>query len=258
MKKRIRFCIVLLMFAVAAAIWADAESGRGTWTVTVSGTGQEEGEITEVPYRQDGYDAVYPNIISGGSLKQLEQWNKLIDQDFEKILHIYSFQPFPQPTPPTGSSAPVILKLGYTIKENSDRLISIFYTADFASPYSAHPTELIYTTNIDKIGSRRVRLGDYVKLNEKFVKEFRTWEPILYEEGEEELNKAARDYMASFTDKELLRGFRAADQIGSANLYHIYSYRTPEKLGISLEAPNYLGDHIEFEKKLSELSDYLK
>lgn len=239
---------------------SDTASGSGTASGldTASGSGEGVKEVTEVSYQQDGYDAVYPMILAGGTEKQLEQWNRLITGDFEKILSIYSFRPFSGPTITSGLSAPAILKLGYELKENSDRFFSVFYMAQFSSRYVAHPTELVYTTNIDKGDSKRIRLGDYVRLDRSFVKDFRTWNIIPFEEGNEELNTAIKDYLAGLSDEELLRGMKEADQIGSANLYQIYSYHTPEVFGISLGVPNYLGDHIEFEKKITDLGNFLQ
>jgi hypothetical protein len=278
MKKGIRFCFILILFAITAAVWADLQINQDplleaaiearreetrdetideTTLETIAQTKDSNDEITEVPYQQDGYDAVYPNFISGGTQKQLEVWNQIITKDFEKIISIYSFNPLPQPTPSQGYRVPTILKLGYNIKENSDRFLSIFYEAAFRSPYSAHPTDLVYTTNIDKKNNKRIRLGDYIKLDNKFVKDFRTWDFIPFEEGNEEVNKAIRAFISDLSNQELLQGFQAADQIGSANLYNIFSYRTPEKLGISIGVPNYLGDHVEFEKNLADLGEYL-
>ncbi len=260
MRKGLQYCFAIILFAVIAAIWADLETKQRLQeeTITTNTKGNLSKEITEVPFNQNGIEAVYPKFLAGGTEDDIEQWNQIIDKDVQGILHIYSFPPIPEPTPSPESSIPTILKLGYDIKVNSDQLISILYTASFRSPYSAHPTDLVYSTNINKITNKRVSLKDYVILNQEFVKFFRTWDFITYEDENEELNQAIRDYFTNMTDMELLLGFQTADQIGSTNLYHIYSYHTPDKLGISIEVPNYLGDHVEFEQEKSKLEDYLR
>jgi hypothetical protein len=116
---------------------------------------------------------------------------------------------------------------------------------------------LAYTTNIDKVKNQRLKLSDIVTLNSDFVKNFREWNFVSEEEGNEELNKAIRDYISNMSDEDLLMGFLAADQIGSGNLWGMYSYLTPERLGISVSVPNYIGDHVEFERDYSELGDFL-
>ncbi|HWT73100.1 MAG TPA: hypothetical protein VN258_00025, partial [Mobilitalea sp.] len=201
--------------------------------------------------------AKYPKLISGGKEKELNKWNRIISSDFDQILHIYSFNPVPEPTPVPSAVIPVILDIRYDIKDNNDKLISILYLAAFHNPYSAHPTDLVYTTNINKINSSRSRLGDTVKINEDFVKDFRTWDIVTKNENEE-VNKAINDYIAGISDEDLLKGFQSADQIGSKNPWSIYSYYTPDKLGISIGVPNYIGDHVELEREYTKLKDFIK
>ncbi|HKL78861.1 MAG TPA: hypothetical protein VJ888_00345, partial [Mobilitalea sp.] len=126
------------------------------------------------------------------------------------------------------------------------------------SKYSAHPTELVYTTNIDLKAANRIALSDLVRIDEEFVRDFRNWEFILFEPGNEELNQAVIDYLASLEEDMLLGGFQRADIIGSDNYLGIFSYLTFDSLGISIAVPNYLGDHVEFERKFTELTDFLK
>jgi hypothetical protein len=214
-------------------------------------------QIRDEMYHKDGIEASYPKFVTGGSEEQRNQWNNLISVDFNKIIHIYSFNPFPELTPSPTAVVPTILRINYVIKSNNSQGISIFYTADFNSPYSAHPTDLVYTTNIDKTENKRLKLRDFVKLSPDFVKNFRNWDFISVEEGNEELNQAIRDYMNNISDEDLLMGFEAADQIDSNNIWGIFSYLTPDKLGISVAVPNYIGDHVEFEREFSKLEDFL-
>lgn len=215
-------------------------------------------QLEVVEYNKDGIAAEYPKFISGGSEQELNNWNKIISSDFDKILHIYAFNPIPGPTPAPPATVPVILNINYDLKMNNQRLTSIFYRAAFHSSFSAYPTDLVYTTNIDKEKNRRIRLKDVVVLNQDFVKEFRTWDFIPFEEGNVELNQAIRDYISNISDEDLLKGFETADQIGSTNSWGIYSYYTPGKLGISVGVPNYAGDHVEFEKEYSKIQKYLQ
>ena len=216
------------------------------------------GLIETVEYREDGITAAYPRVLSGESEESVKQWNQLIKKDFDKILQIYSFHPFPGPTPQPPGTVPGLLDLSYELKEDSKELLSILYHADYNSSYSAHPSNLVYTTNIDKKKNQRLRLGDVVRLDDAFVKEFRTWKISSAIEDSKEIDKAIYDYIGNITDEELLQGFRAADLIGSGNSWGIYSYQVGSRLGISIGVPNYAGDHAEFEKPLSQLKDFLK
>jgi hypothetical protein len=210
-------------------------------------------DIEKVIYHKNGVEASYPRILSGGSVDSLERWNKLIKKDFDKIVRIYSLQPFPGPTPSSTDVVPIILTITYEVTGNTETLLSLIYRADYNSSYSAHPSNLIYTTNIDKKGDKRLRLKNIAILNEDFVKEFRTWKLRDTSEQTKEVRDAIYDYIDHISDEDLLAGFLAADQIGSGNPWGIYSYLTKDSLGISIEVPNYAGDHAEFEQSLDSL-----
>lgn len=215
-------------------------------------------EIEETYYHQNGVEAYYPKFIAGGSKEQLQLWNEIIEGDIRKILDIYSLQPFPGPTPSPSGQVPTLLRIENKVTLNNNHFFSVFYKASFTSPYSAHPSETVYTTNIDKRAGRRLRLPEELNLDRTFVKDFRSWSFLPFEEGNEELNKAIQDYINNISDEDLLMGFQAADQIGAGNLWGINSYLTPDRLGISLSVPNYAGDHVEFEREYTKILKYLK
>lgn len=215
-------------------------------------------QIQEVIYQKDGIKASYPRIIAGGSVESMEVWNRIILEDFDKILKIYSFQPFPSPGPSSENTDMVLLNITYEVKSNTQGWLSILYRADFNTSFSAHPSNLVYTTNVDKKENRRLRLDDIINLDRAFVQDFRSWRLVGSVEDTKDIQEAINDYIKNISDEELLAGFHAADQIGAANSWGIYSYLTNDKLGISIELPHYAGDHAEFEKALADLRSNLK
>ncbi len=218
----------------------------------------DEKDITSTYYKKNGVVARYPTFVGGGTEKAISEWNRLIHEDFKRILDIYSFQPFPELTQTPTDSVPTILNINYELMVNNSAIFSVLYRAAFHSSFSAYPTELVYTTNIDKDKNTKLQLKDVVKLNKEFVENFRTWDFILFEYDNEELRKAVKDYLAGLSDEELLRGFLQADQINSKNSFGIYSYYKPDSMGISLSVPHYIGDHVEFEREYTKLEKYLK
>lgn len=211
--------------------------------------------IQQQQYFKDGVRAEYPVIISG-TMKEQDKLNGLIKTDFDQILGLYSFQPFPELTPgPTGST--VILNISNQVTLNDGKFLSILYKARYNSKYSAYPTELVYTTNLDTSKIKRLRLPDIVKITPDFVTYFKTWDFIPYQNENQEINDAIKQYIKDFNEEDLLEGFQAADLIGSENHWGIFSYLTQDGLGISISVPNFLGDHVEFEKSYSELKEYL-
>ncbi len=216
--------------------------------------------LIDVPYNGQGITASHPWFdVQQAAVPDQEReavWNRLILNDFYEILQLYSFQPAPLPPPAIAGTMPM-LTIKYDIKRNDAYLLSILYTVFYSSPYSAHPSELVYTTNIDKAKSRRLRLPDLVQVSPAFVQNFRTWKMVTTETNPE-VRKAMEDYLSTLTDNELLMAFQSADHITMSNPWGAYSYVTPTSLGISLLAPNYLGDHIEYEEPLSQLTGFLK
>lgn len=212
--------------------------------------------LSEIHLQREGMDVTYPWFIQELNGINPEQWNKIIEEDINSILEIYSFQPFPELSPSPGTRVPT-LQITYDIKINDEQFFSVLYKADYYSPYSAYPTELVYTTNIDKRNDKRLRLSDLVRLDTAFVKNFRTWDFIPIEEANVEFNQAIKDYLAGISDEELLEGFNEGDQIGYENIWGIFSYITPSRLGISLGVPNYIGDHVEYERDFTDIEEFI-
>ncbi len=216
-----------------------------------------EDSIQNVSYNRGGITAQYPKLVAGGSKEDLELWNKIIDKDLQDIVNIYSFQPYPESKEPS-DIAPASLKITYQVMLNNNRFLSIRYLANYVSPYSAYPTELVYTTNIDKQRNERIKLSDQILINLDFVQDFRTWDFIASEPESKEYNQAVKEYVEHINDEDLINGFETADIIGSGNHWGIYSYMTPDRLGLSLGVPNYIGDHVEFEREYTRLGSFMK
>ena len=207
-------------------------------------------KIEEVVFHQGGTYASYPRIVSGADSGKLDRWNNIIREDMNKILKIYSAYTFTSPPGEQEIFLPDNLRINYEIKLNDKNYLSIFYKADFFSPYAAYPTQLVYTTNIDMKNDRRLRLSDITDVNQALVDSFTSWEIVDRDhdyDNYEEYSQAVNDYIAGLGKEILWMGFQAADIIGHDNYLEIYSYLTPDRIGISISVPHYIGDHVEYE-----------
>lgn len=214
-------------------------------------------EVKENPYITERIEAAYPTIISGASQKKLDKWNRIIKDDFDKILAIYSYDPFAGINGLPDQTNRIVLNIQYEIKTLNKQFLSILYRASYNSPYSAHPTELVYTTNIDTMKDRRLTLRDLVQLDSSFASFLRSWEFSEVAPINPMLNAVVRTILNDMSDKELLEGLNTADQIGSGNRWGIFTYLTPNKFGVSVSVPHFAGDHVELEKAYDELKDFL-
>lgn len=200
--------------------------------------------IEERIFRNNGTVASYPLIVSGDEGEKLDALNELILGDVNKILRTYSADAF---VPPTGMPDVFMrdtLNLRYNIMRNDNNFLSIFYTADFFSPYGAYPTQTVYTTNIDVQNAKRIRLSDIITVDDALINEFLSWEPVNINP---KYIRGIRDYIQGLGSETLKRGFSSADIIGPGNFLGIFSYLRPGRIGISISLPNYLGHHAEYE-----------
>lgn len=218
---------------------------------------QETFEVKEIPYITERIDASYPEIIRGSSQEKRTKWNQIIKEDMDKILAIYSFDPYAKLESAPTETDRVILNIRYEIKTLNKQFLSIFYWASYHSPYSAHPTELVYTTNIDTENDSRLTLRELVQLDSNFVTYLRSWDFSSAEPDNPMLNAVIKRILKDMSNEELLSGLETADQIGSKNRWGIFTYLTPTKFGVSVSVPNFAGDHVELEKEYEELKDYL-
>lgn len=208
--------------------------------------------IEENIYQSDGTYVAYPLIMSGADSKELDIWNRILLDDINKILKIYSAYTFAQPPNEQDVFLPDTLRITYEIKRNDDRYISVYYTADFYSPYAAYPTQLVYTTNIDIKNNRRLKLSDTDITEQILFHDLASWELVTNNDKNKEYPRAVRDYIKGLGNEILRMGFESADIIGPDNYLGIFSYLTPDMIGISIAVPNYLGDHVEYEIPISK------
>ena len=207
-------------------------------------------EIKENIYQRNGIKVTYPTIVSEADSEKAAVWNSIILQDIDRILSIYSDYILSPPPEGVDLYRQKTLKISYDIKRNDNRYLSIFYTADFFSPYAAYPTQMVYTTNIDKENDRRVVLSDHISNVGSLATDINSWDIVVGNNTPKEYTQAVRDYIKGLGKEILQVGFEAADIIGPDNYLDIFSYLTPDRLGISISVPNYLGDHAELERAL--------
>ena len=248
--------LILLSISISKTL-LEASYAIETSTRVHTQLGDDTFEVKDIPYITERIEAAYPEIISGADQDKLDKWNQIIKDDFDKILAIYSYDPFSELKETPTESNRIILNINYEIKLLNAQFLSVFYRAFYSSPYSAHPSELVYTTNIDTVRDRRVILSDLVNLNDDFVSFLRSWDFSTVEPSNPMLNAVIKSILNDMSDDELLNGLKSADQIGSNNRWGIYTYLTPNKLGVSVSVPHFAGDHVELEKEYEELKDYL-
>jgi len=203
--------------------------------------------IEERIFRNNGTFISYPIVVAGDSKEKTDIINQIILGDINRILDLYSADAFEPPKSGPDIFPGDTLHIGYKIMRNDAYYLSIFYTADFFSPYGAYPTQTVYTTNIDLLNEKRLRLADLIRADDSLTDEFLSWEPVNISPQD---IQGIRDYIRGLGTEIVKRGFASADIIGPDNILGIFSYIKPDRLGISISLPIYLGNHAEYEKTI--------
>lgn len=254
MRLRAGICLIFILLLISMAMMA---SGLKRFVKTSKPVNEEE--IESIDYVRDGIRAAYPRLAPVSGNESLIRLNDLILKDFNKILQIYEFNPLAgvEQAPADEARVPTVLNITYRVTLNNPMYTSIYYLASYNSPFAAHPTDLVYTTNIDRAKERRIVLSDIIKIDMDFVNNFRSWKLVNDEQYPDYIKQGIKDYISAVSNEDLLSGMMAADIIGSGNLLGIFTYLTDDSLVISIGLPNYLGDHAEYEMDYSSLRPYL-
>ena len=78
-------------------------------------------QINKITYRMDHIDASYPQVVSGATQENINEWNDIILSDFNKILDLYSYQPYPELSNGPTQAKTSNLTIDYTITLLNDQ-----------------------------------------------------------------------------------------------------------------------------------------
>lgn len=195
------------------------------------------GEWMTETLQQNEITIRYPQL-TGGQLGD-DRTNRTIR---EKALHLLEAHDLSQPD--------AMLDMDYEITRLTPELLSIVYTGYYDGG-TAYPTNVFYTTNIDRLTGQPLTLQDVIEVDETLVNRFRQSPPIDGQNAE--WAEAIAAHLGQYTDEELVRLFRMADLTDGSNTGQVFTYYTPNALGISKGIPHVLGDYVRKEIPYDEL-----
>ncbi|WP_349944244.1 DUF4163 domain-containing protein [Lacrimispora sp. BS-2] len=185
----------------------------------------------------------YPSISGLNDQENQKKINTILKNEALKVLNYY-----------TDSFGFTELAIGYQITFSNKSILSIQFSGTGNVDNAAHPNNLFYTVNIDIQEGTKLRLSDIVEINSDFVDK-------LYNGDFEALWHGQGEYISNYSKNDMLRYLKDADSldnIGSGNQSDVFSYFTPDGLGISIPVSHSIGDHAEFEIKYSDLKKHMK
>lgn len=186
----------------------------------------------------------YPQITNLGDDSRQKRINEILKAEALSVLGFYE------------SSNDVALDITYKISWQSQRVLSVQYSGVGNAKGAAHPLNLLYTVNINMDNGSKLTLKEFVKIDNNFVNSFRNFK--VKDPETNQASASAFDYILNtYTPEDLIRYFEGADS-SYKNSAFTFSYLTKDAIGISIEVPHAVGDHMEIELKYQDIKKSIK
>ena len=201
-------------------------------------------EIQKTSYVKNNIKIEYPQISGLRDTVRQKTINDVLKND-AMMLNIYGSE-----------DDKVSLDIKYDVKWKGSNLLSVAYSGYGYVKGNAYPNNLFYTTNIDINKGDRLKLKDIVNMDKRFIEKFRGYK--VKDPDVNQATAAAFKYIPqTHSVDDMLKHFKEADAEFGKSRY-TFSYFTKDSIGVSLEVPHAVGDHIEIEVKYQDLVDYVK
>lgn len=200
-------------------------------------------EIIKGSYVKKNIKINYPQITNFSDVNKQKMVNYIIKKEAVKVLNYYQMD-----------YDELSLEINYDIKWKGLNLLSIQYSGIGNVKGAAHPSNIFYTTNINIYKGSKLRLKDFVKIDESFLEKFKNGQFKA-------LRLEHKGLLNNFNNADLIKELNRADSldnIGTENQSDIFSYFTKNGLGISVSVVHGAGDHAEFEIKYDDIINNIK
>ena len=231
--------VVLALIAGWGAVGAEPAKAQAKMADTHIGT--HVFEVDKETYTDRAITIHYPQISKMNDSEKQRRLNQLIKSEALSVLKDYS----------AGDLEKLTVKLDYVIGRQNAELLSVQFTGSRFLQGTPYPAALFQSINLEMQTGRKLRLQDIVQVNDSFV---------------EAMKKGRMIAAANFTidklkldNSKLLKTFGQADSVAdSENPERAFSYFTKDGMGISFSVIHALGDHVEFELPMVNLSSFIK
>lgn len=201
-------------------------------------------KVVDAKYVDKEIRIKYPQITNLGDDNRQKQINEILKAEALSVLGFYE------------GSNDVSLDITFKIPWQSQRVLSVQYSGVGNAKGAAYPLSFLYTANINIDNGSKLTLNDLVKIDNNLVNGFRS-----FKVSDPETNQAsasAFDYVLNtYTVEDLIRYFEGADS-SYKNSAFTFSYLTKDAIGISIEVPHAVSDHLEVELKYADIKNNIK
>ena len=222
--------LILLLAMVAGCGTAGADPAK-----------QQAFEVVKETYTDRAVNISYPQIRKMIDTEKQSRLNQILKTDALSILKDYSASDLDNLT----------VKLDYVIGRQTSELLSVQFTGSRFLKGTPYPTALFQSINLEMQAGRKLRLQDIVQVNGQFVE--------AVKKGRMHAPEKVTVERLRLDNGKLIKAFSKADSaVSSENPERAFSYFTKDGMGISFSVIHALGDHVEFELPLENLSVFIK
>lgn len=212
-------------------------------SVSVNPAGKSGAEVIQYNLSKETYTDQnikinYPQISNLSDAGKQQKINELLKASALEVLNDYK-----------DSLSSLSLDMDYQIKFQGANLLSIEYLGLANVKDTAHPNNLIQTTNIDLQKGEQLDLSTVATINSRLVEKVKTGQ---YKAYSSDLNLETAGAL-----QDVLKGISSQDLLASLKRQTAKFYFSNEALGVSIEVAHAVGDHLELEIPYTSLGDLL-
>ncbi len=210
---------------------------------SVQETDNQVYQINSSSYSENATKIFYPQLSDMRDTAKQEKINDLIKKEILKTLDLYD------------NKNNLSMDIHYNIMLDNSKILSILYSGIVHPNKTAYPLNVLYTTNIDLSTAEKIRLSDFIEINDELSKKLKEAKYVAWDS---ELNSAEELIRKDISNYKLTEVLKNSDDLSEKNSGNVFSYFTNNALGISLGVTHAIGDHAEFEIDYAEIKDLLK
>jgi uncharacterized protein YceK len=201
---------------------------------TTKQTKDQPYSITTATFSQDNIKIQYPQIHGLGDNSKEKIINDLIKND---VLNSQVEAPIKYYQDSGDTKVNLTLDLKYQVKMNTNELLSVIYTGYSNIQGSAHPTNDIYTINMDVKNATKLKLSDFTTIDANLAEKIKQSTSVTNDAVKGGMDKNVLiTAIKSMDDETLIQGLK--DQ----EAYNTF-YVTPDSLVVSVDVAHAIGDY---------------
>lgn len=196
-------------------------------------------EVTRETYTDRAITIHFPRISKMIDAEKQSRLNQILKIEALSVLQDYEKVDLEKLT----------VKLDFVIGRQNSELLSVQFSGSRFLEGTPYSTALFHSVNLDMLAGRKLRLQDIVQIDDKFLQ--------VVKKGRMNAAEGVTFANLKLDNNKLIKAFGQADSaLSDENPERAFSYFTKDGMGISFSVIHALGDHVEFEFSIRNLTEF--